>query len=53
MRQHELADSGLSRHLSTLTGMQMDRARPTRREGTVQYRQIDISTEAHEAVTVL
>src|SRR5713226_8318063 len=53
MRQHELADSGLSGHLPTLTGMQMNRARPISREGTVQHREIDVSTEAHEAVTVL
>ena len=33
--------------------MQMDRAWPTRREGTVQHREIDISTEAHEIVAVL
>src|SRR2546427_6893549 len=53
MRQHELADSGLSGHLSTLTGMQMDRARLTSRKGTVQHCEIDVSTEAYEAVTVL
>ena len=53
MRQHEPADSGLSGHLPTLAGMQMDRARPTSRKGTVQHREIDVSTETHEAVTVL
>src|SRR6266850_3685719 len=31
----------------------MDRVRSTSREGTVQHREIDVSTEAHEAVTVL
>ena len=53
MRQHEPADSGRSSHLPTLTGMQMDRARPISREGTVQHCEIDVSTETHEAVTVL
>jgi hypothetical protein len=53
MRQHEPADSGLSRHLPTLTRMQMDRAWPTRREGTVEHRKIDVSTKAHKALAVL
>src|SRR6185369_16967791 len=31
----------------------MDRAWPTCREGTIQYRKIDVSTEAHKAIAVL
>ncbi len=53
MRQHEPADSGFSCYLSALPGMQMDRVGPARREGAVQHRKIDVSTEAYEAVAVL
>jgi hypothetical protein len=53
VRQNELADSGLLGYLSTLSCMQMDRARPIGWKRTVKNSQIGLSAETHKAGAVL
>jgi len=53
MREDQLADASLLRHLTALPGMQMNRARPIGWERTIQNGKIDLSTETHETGAIL
>src|SRR5690348_12232935 len=53
MREHEPANTGFLRYLSTLAGVEMDRVGPARRKGTVQHGEIGIAAQPHEGLAIL